>query len=385
VAGWSKPTFGAVEAAAVPAAPTLDHLTSLLSAAFGRPVGLAALDRVGSWPVLRCRLEPGAGLPPSVIAKWLRDEPSSRADPRQLATERAALEFLEEIGFRGAPRLIASDSRVVILEDLARSVALADRLRAEGANSLEGELRAFARTLGELGAVTAGREAHYERIRRHAGHLGGPTGNLASLDPAWPTVRRRLADLGLEMSSAAEREQIAIAEAFATPGPFHVFTNGDPHPNNYLVGEGAGHLIDFELAGFVHALSLAVWIHVPDPAWISAGQSMSAGLELAFRAALSAGVPEAEDDHRFGYGLAACCIAWAQTRLVRFETLDGRPRGDRSRLQIVTTLELAAAAARRHRALPALAGWMERAGAWLRRRWPDAEADLATYPAFTPR
>jgi hypothetical protein len=319
-----------------------------------------------------------------VIAKWLRDDPASRNDPRQLATERAALEFLTEIGFRQIPRLIAADSEVLILED-TYGIALADRLRAQGPDGLENELMGFARALGELGAVTAGREAQYDRIRRGCGPHGGPTGNLAVPDLAWPAVRQHLADLGLDMSSAAEREQAEIAETFAAPGPFSVFTNGDPHPNNYLVGREHGHLIDFELAGFVHALSFSVWMHVPDPAWITAGQSLSSGLEQAFRAALSPGVPEAEDDRQFGYGVAACCIAWAQTRLVRFELLDKRPPGDRSRLQMVTTLELAAAAARGHRALPALAGWAERTGAWLLRRWPDAKADLSTYRAFTPR
>ena len=337
----------------------------------------------------RCHLDPVAGLPTSVIAKWLRDDQALglRADPSHLATEAAALEFLAQIGFPSVPRLIGSDleAGVLILEDLSPCVALADLLRAEGPEASEADLIDFARVLGDLGAATVGRHALLERLRRRAAPIGGPAGHLATMDSAWPRTQRILARRGLEMPGAVERELAAVAETLAAPGPFRAFSNGDPHPNNFLVGEHGGRLIDFESAGFVHALTGAVWIHTPDPAWITAAQSKSAQLEAAFRAALAAGIPEAEDDRLFGLGMAACCLAWALTRLARFETLDGRPAGDRSRRQMVATLELAAAAARRHRSLPALAGWAERAAAWLRRRWPDSDVDFAGYPAFTPR
>ena len=324
-----------------------------------------------------------------MIAKWRRDDLALglRADPLCLATEAAALEFLAQIGFASVPQLIGSDldTGVLILEDLAPRVSLADRLRAEGPDGLEAELVAFARVLGELAAAAVGHEAAYDQLRRRAGPLGGPAGHLARLDPAWSKADQILAARGLQMSGAAERELAAVAETLTAPGPFRAFSNGDPHPNNFLVGEGRGRLIDFESAGFVHALTGAVWIHTPDPAWITAAQAGAAKLEASFRAALAAGVPAAEDDQLFGFGLAGCCLAWALTRLVRFATLDERAAGDRSRLQMVATLELAADAARRNRALPALAGWAERAGQWLRRRWPDADLDLDSYPAFTPR
>jgi hypothetical protein len=187
------------------------------------------------------------------------------------------------------------------------------------------------------------------------------------------------------MSADARREEANVAQALADPGPFRGFTNGDPHPNNYLLTGDSGRLIDFEAAGFEHALSGAVWMHAPDPAWITAGQSMTAQLETAYRAALSLGVPEAQDDGLFGHALASNCLAWALTRLVRFQLLDSRPVGERSRLQMVATLELAAHSARRHRALPALAGWCERAGAWLRARWPDADLELSGRLPFEPR
>jgi hypothetical protein len=51
----------------------------------------------------------------------------------------------------------------------------------------------------------------------------------------------------------------------------------------------------------------------------------------------------------------------------------------------VSTLESAALAARGHRVFPAVSGWADRAAAWLRRRWPDADVDLGAYAPYTPR
>jgi hypothetical protein len=155
--------------------------------------------------------------------------------------------------------------------------------------------------------------------------------------------------------------------------------------NNFLVGEGEGKLIDFEGAGFRHALTAAALIHTPGSAWITVRSPLCADLEGAYRTALAQGVPEAEDDRRFGVGMAAACLAFALDRLSRFSLVDGRAPGDASRLQLVATLEEAALAARAHRALPNVSGWADRAAAWLRRRWPDADVDLGAYAPYTPR
>lgn len=103
------------------------------------------------------------------------------------------------------------------------------------------------------------------------------------------------------------------------------------------------------------------------------------------RRALARGVPEADDDRLFGFGLASACLTWAATRLTRFPALDARAPGENSRLQMVLTLDAAARAAEHHRALPHLAGWAHRVAQALRRRWPDADVDRTAYPAYTPR
>ena len=245
---------------------------------------------------------------------------------------------------------------------------------------------AFGAAMGELNAATVGRSAAYDAIRLGYGAPDPLVGRQRGLGQPWPDTRRLLDGFGLVMSSEVERELAALIDALLHPGPFLAFTNGDPQPNNFLhAGEDDGRLIDFEFADYRHALISAVWIHVPGPAFITVAMPLCANLEDAYRVALSRGVPEATDDRMFGFGMAACCLAEALDRFNRFPQLDPRQPGDHSRLQMVATLESAVAVARRHGALLQLASWTERLAHWLRRRWPDADVDLAAYPPYAPR
>ncbi|HXQ11552.1 MAG TPA: hypothetical protein VN805_11215 [Caulobacteraceae bacterium] len=303
-----------------------------------------------------------------------------------MATERAALEFLEAIGFTAAPRVVAADlqAAVLVLEDVG-GTPLADLICRDGAGAHADDLLAFARGMGALGAATAGIEADYAAIRARYGAPDRRAGRARGLGPAWPATRERLAALGLPIEGEGAAELAKVERTILEPGAFLTLTNGDAQPNNVLIGAGGGRLIDFEFADYRHALVNAVWIHVPGPAWITVEHPRNAALEDAFRGALAAGVAEGEDDVLFGHGMAAVCLAEACDRFARFPTLDARAPGDASRVQMLATLEAGARTARRHRAWPALAGWQEDAAAWLRRRWPDADVDLATYAAYTPR
>jgi hypothetical protein len=368
------------------AQPNIDRLTALLSAALGRPVTIAATERLAPWSVMRCTLA-SAGAPAMVIVKWLREDPNGlRVDARQMATERAALEFLEAIGFAQAPRVIAADleAAALVIEDVG-GTPLADLIRRDGADAHDDDLLAFACTMGALGAATACREADYTAIRTRYGAPDPAVGRARGLGPAWPATREQLAGLGLRLDGEAAAELAEVERAILEPGALLTLTNGDAAANNVLVGAGGGRLIDFEFADYRHALVSAVWIHIPGPAWITVDHPRNAVLEDAFRGALAAGVSEAEDDLLFGHGMAAVCLAEACDRFARFPRLDARAPGDSGRVQMVATLEAGARVARRHRAFPALAGWQEVAAAWLRRRWSDADVDLATYSAYAPR
>ncbi|HWH19751.1 MAG TPA: hypothetical protein VN671_04400, partial [Solirubrobacterales bacterium] len=85
--------------------PSIESLDALAAAAFGPDARVTGREPIAPWAVMRCTLE-GADAPPTVIAKWLREDPNNfRVDPRQIATEQAAFEFLAEVGFSAAPRL----------------------------------------------------------------------------------------------------------------------------------------------------------------------------------------------------------------------------------------------------------------------------------------
>jgi hypothetical protein len=369
-------------------APTTPALEALLGAALAQPARIERLDRLSPWAVARCQVRLADGRAWSVIVKWLREHPQGlRTDIRQIATEAAALAFLGELGFCRAPRLIAADhlAGVLVIEDLAPRTPLAERLFAQGLAGLEAEMLDYARCLGELGAATAGRAGRYDAIRAAYGSVDPAMAEDRGFGPQWPTTSRRFAELGLTIPGAVERDFAALLGVLEAPGPFLAFSNGDPQVNNFLVGEGEGKLIDFEGAGFRHALTAAVLIHTPGSFFMAVRAPLCAELEAAYRTALAPGVPQAADDRLFGAGMAAACLAFALERLTRFALLDSRPAGHESRIQMVSTLESAAIAARQHRAFPEATGWVERAAAWLRRHWPDADVDLERYAPYAPR
>ena len=56
--------------------PAVPEVEELLSARFGVPVAIAAVEHQRPWAVLRAILDdPAPGLPTSVVVKWLRQHP----------------------------------------------------------------------------------------------------------------------------------------------------------------------------------------------------------------------------------------------------------------------------------------------------------------------
>jgi len=372
-----------------------EPLQALVRDALGKPVVVARVERVEPWFVLRCHLAPDpSDVPASVIVKWLREDANGfRTDPRQLLTERAALAFLDELSLPVAPRLLGcnADTTILVMEDLAPRAPLSDLLQEPDQDRDAAGLHLYARTLGLLAASTAGRhDAYYER-RRALGSVdpavdrdlyGGAWGDSAA---KWLDTATHAEALGVTPSSGVEAEVTAIFATLAEPGALLAFSNGDAGANNFLVDGDDGRLIDFEFAGYRHALIDAVLLYVPGPMWLTVGDPVADGLEDAYRRALTEGIPEAADQEMFGHGIAAACLAFAVERLSRFPRLDARARGDDSRAQMVSTLESAAGAAEHHRSFPVLAGWARAVAAALRERWPDADRDFRTLPPYTRR
>lgn len=379
-------------------------------------INVVEWTRLEPWRVARGRTDRDE----AVIIKWMGPHAAkTHSEEWRLRTEVAALRFLsEDLGARLAPRVLAEDlaGGRIILEDLAPRTALDELLRRDGAGAHGVRLAAFARARGELGALTAGHAPVYYRRRAALGPVDPAADRLGRVARLWERGVPRAEALGVPISGEVERElALAVAE-LTDPGPFLVLSNGDPEANNVLVHAGGpadARLIDFEFAGFTHALHDAVCFHVPGPAWLWVSTAArSPGLEAPpvstpspraaalpaepgdasfpdvgdlYRRALADGVPEAEDERRYGLGLAAACVAYALSRLTRLPVIDARPPGDDSRTQLVATLEAAAHTADVHRALPALAGWCRRLAGAVRRRWPDADIDVTALAPYTPR
>ncbi|WP_329956387.1 hypothetical protein [Catenulispora pinistramenti] len=377
-------------------------LEARLTAVHGMPVAVERWDRIEPWAIARARVSGGGdslgGADLTVIVKWVRAGVGrARTERWRLGTEAAALRFLsDDLGLAITPRVLAEDADAgfLVLEDLAPRVALDLLICRDGAAAHHERLAVFARTLGELGAGTAGREELYRARRSAVSSVSSPsTGVQDRCAGLWERGHDAAAALETPIGGSAASELTAGLAELSEPGAFHALSNGDAESNNILLhpsgpGPADARLIDFEAAGYGHALLDAVCLHVPGPRWMSVGDPVANGLADHYRHALARGVPEARDDRRYGFGLAAACASWALLRLQRFAMLDARPPGDDSRLQLVETLEATARTAEAHAALPHLAGWFRRAAEALRRRWPDTDLDLTDpvkFPPYSPR
>ncbi|MEV7960398.1 hypothetical protein ACFVZR_37605 [Streptomyces sp. NPDC058316] len=273
------------------------------------------------------------------------------------------------------------------MEDLAPRSALDHLLRRDGAAAHADRLAVFARAHGELSAATVGYADTYHARRTALGPIDPAAGHVARFARLRDEAHGHATALGAPIIGPAETEIGAALSELGDPGPFLALSNDDAETNNLLLNESGpadARLIDFEFAGYTHALIDAVCLHVPGPAWMSVGDPIATGLADHYRRALACGVPEAEDDRRYGFGLAAACICWAIVRLQRFALLDTRPPGNDSRPQLVETSEAAARTAETHRALPHLTSWARRTADLLRRRRPDADLDFTGQDAFPP-
>lgn len=370
--------------------PQRSAVEAVLTDHYSSPVEVDAWERLEPWAVARVTLR-GVTAPTTAVVKWVRSHSGGRrTEPWRLHTELAALRFLsDDLGLGLAPRALAADlsAGLVVLEDLAPRTALDYLLRRDGAASHRDRLAVFARALGELNAATAGYADAY-----HARQASFGTGNPEAGHVTWfaqlrDEIHGHAAVPDAAITGRAATELAAVLTELSEPGPFLALSNGDAESNNILLHESGpadARLIDFESAGYTHALLDAVCLHVPGPAWMTVGDPMSTGLGDHYRSALAGGVPQAEDDLRYGFGLAAACISWAVVRLQRFTMLDARAPGDRSRPQLVETLEAAARTAQAHGVFPHLTGWARRTAHLLRRRWPDADLDFTDPTVFPP-
>ncbi len=231
----------------------MSDFMQLLQTTLGDGVEVVAAERLQPWFVARVHMSDGS----SVIVKSLRtDAGGFRTDPAQVLTELCALRFLEEIGFDLVPRIVASNvaENLIVLEDLGPRPSLFDLLRDRAPSAADAET-AFARALGDLHASTVGLEDVYYDRRRALGPVDPQIERVRYLGRGWNETRGYAEKLGARPSSKAEADMAAVMTALADPGPFLAFSNGDACAFNFLVDGVEGALVDFEFAGYRHAVT----------------------------------------------------------------------------------------------------------------------------------
>jgi hypothetical protein len=190
-------------------------------------------------------------------------------DPDPFAHEAASCQLLTAVQPAdpvGADLITHSaGERLLVMEDLGRAPTLADVLLGADPGTAERGLLAWARSLGRLHAVTAGREADFGALMRR---LGPRTWH----DPIAPDARQALADLpdllaaelGVATPEAAAKRARTSVRLLGGAG-FRAFSPSDLCPDNNLVTNKGVRFLDFEW-GCIRDVTLDIaYVRVPFP------------------------------------------------------------------------------------------------------------------------
>jgi Ser/Thr protein kinase RdoA (MazF antagonist) len=175
-----------------------------------------------------------------------------------------------------------------------------------------------------------------------------------------------------------------VAAAYVTPGPYLALTHGDPAPTNTHVGASPNHvhLLDFEYAGYRHALyDLTAWeVLCPLP------RAILDAMRDRYRALLAPDLPSLTDDTGFAAAWAAvvafralAILSWIPVAVLEQNApwVEGWT-GREAVLAAVGRLARATEETDDLRPIASLAAELE---ARLRQRWPDY-AERETLPRW---
>ena len=334
------------------------------------PMVVAARERS---LVVRCAVTGWDGVA-SVVLK--RNE----GDDERGFTDWASLAFLStlEEATGVAPHLYAGDvrERFFVMEDLGGSRSLADLLDNGDAATVAEALRTLATSMARLVVATSGREEIFERMRAT---LPGGAGLGRRREAArWLEARKRVArwaaTLDIPLPHGFDVACAHIAAVYADPGPYLAFSHGDPAPSNNHIAAGGVRLVDFEYAGYRHALyDITAWDTLcPLP------KEWMAAMEQVFRRAVGAsplGGPLV-DDEQYREAWATMCayralamVTWFSPDLLA-QDRPWTPGWTRRAALISTALRLhqASAGVAALEPLAELGGHMSEE---LRARWPE--------------
>lgn len=272
--------------------------------------------------VLRCQVHGEGNLPPGIIVKWIKDP----LDPVRGLTDWASLAFLSQVAHEHpvAPRVFGGDTEhlLFVMEDLGQEGNLEHVLRSPDASYATTMLCALARQMGELHVLTMGKEHQFEHHCEKLSLTNIPSRFREA--EQWLKSCQKVEEWCRELSylPPAEFKQACtrVADTFAHPGEFLTLTHGDPAPtNNYLCGNKI-YLVDFEYAGYRHALyDLTGW-NILCPLPKACVRLMSQNL----RGVLASACPAAESDESYQTAWATLCtyramalLSWMPGRLLK--------------------------------------------------------------------
>jgi len=310
----------------------------------------------------------------------------------RLFNEWAGLQFLTETsgGASPTPRFYAGDRDhgLLALEDLGASKGLDQALLGADPAYAEAMLVAFAETLGQMHALTIGKQAEFERIR---GGLGPRKSNTPDNWGNWlATALRNMAQVaGIEPALGIDEELRIVAKKLAEPGSYLAYLHHDPCPDNCLITDDGLKLIDFEFGGYGHALQDGIYgrIHFPTCWCVNRlPEHVPPKMEAAYRAELIKGCPEAADDERFYLAaLEACAACVINSHNARTLLEDHRWGISTMRQRALLRFDIFWKMTEDYGHLKSVGATVRGIANKLRAQWP-AEADaMPYYPAFRAR
>ncbi|MFD1674010.1 phosphotransferase family protein [Alicyclobacillus fodiniaquatilis] len=238
-------------------------------------------------------------------------------------------------------------------------------------------------------ARTIGREPEYRAIRAELAsvHSANKPRDIAD------DVRRMFAEtanqVDIQVDEAFYAALSSIERKMRAPGPFYAFSHGDPCPDNWLCDGETTKLIDYEFAGYKHALLDGVYGHIMFPTCWCVGlipEALVAEMEDIYRKELMQGCAEAADDATFQEELFAACAYWTWHTLrgLLKSALEERHTWGiaSTRARIVSRLAALLAMAERNKSsqYPLLVAVSQRLYALVSALW--SEEKLQLYPCF---
>jgi hypothetical protein len=374
----------------------------LVSSAWERPITVTAAERLtgpgGSSLLFRCYTAAEGQPPASFILKQAAGSLASAADratweARRFCNDWLGAEFLTTLPTEVplGPRFFGGDvlAGCFALEDLGEHRSLVQPLLHGDAADGEAGLLKYFTSLGQLHALTAGQAPAYNA--QFSARFPGQQPYAEELDE-WEDrlviVQRHLDQLGVRAPSTLLSEFAAVTNAVTQPGPFLAYIHCDPCPDNLFDQGDRYRFIDFEWGHFGHALLDGVYPRMLWPSCWCANRlpaATLAALELRYRAELSRGCVEAQDDAIWEPALAHMCAVTLLNRLawdLERGLTDDRKRGLATiRQRTLAQLETLVLTCEMTGAMPVLRGVAEQLFGLLEARWAGTPA-LPLYPAF---